>query len=149
MEKQKKAYLFASLAILFWSTSASAFKICLDRLGVSVLALLFGASVVSSVALFLNLLLSGKAGLLKSLSKEDITRSAFLGFLNPFLYYVVLFKAYSLLRAQEAQPLNFVQLFRCPHNLDRRACPRLPVHRPARRGARDRQLDPVGAVLDL
>ena len=84
------------------------FKICLDRLGVSVLALLFGASVVSSVALFLNLLLSGKAGLLKSLSKEDITRSAFLGFLNPFLYYVVLFKAYSLLRAQEAQPLNFV-----------------------------------------
>jgi len=108
MEKQKKAYLFASLAILFWSTSASAFKICLDRLGVSVLALLFGASVVSSVALFLNLLLSGKAGLLKSLSKEDITRSAFLGFLNPFLYYVVLFKAYSLLRAQEAQPLNFV-----------------------------------------
>ena len=35
-------------------------------------------------------------------------RSAFLGFLNPFLYYTILFKAYSLLRAQEAQPLNFV-----------------------------------------
>lgn len=30
-----------------------------------------------------------------------------LGFLNPFLYYVVLFKAYSLLPAQEAQPLNY------------------------------------------
>ncbi|MBW1997862.1 MAG: DMT family transporter, partial [Deltaproteobacteria bacterium] len=31
----------------------------------------------------------------------------FLGFLNPFLYYVVLFKAYELLPAQEAQPLNY------------------------------------------
>ena len=108
MERQKKAYLFAFLAIGFWSTSATAFKICLDRFGVPILPLLFGASLVSSVALFLNLLLSQKAGLLRSLSKEDFKRSAFLGFLSPFLYYVVLFKAYSLLRAQEAQPLNFV-----------------------------------------
>ena len=30
-----------------------------------------------------------------------------MGFLNPFLYYVILFKAYSLLPAQEAQPLNW------------------------------------------
>ena len=30
-----------------------------------------------------------------------------LGFLNPFLYYLVLFKAYDLLPAQEAQPLNY------------------------------------------
>ena len=31
----------------------------------------------------------------------------FLGGLNPFLYYLVLFKAYSLLPAQEAQALNY------------------------------------------
>jgi drug/metabolite transporter (DMT)-like permease len=108
MEKQKKAYLFASLAILFWATSASAFKICLDRLRTPVLPLLFGASLASSVALLLNLLLSGKAGRLKKLSKEDFIRSAFLGFLSPFLYYTILFKAYSILPAQQAQPLNFV-----------------------------------------
>jgi len=110
MERQKKAYLFAFLAVLFWSTSASAFKICLspERLNVPVLPLLFGASLVSSVALFLNLLLSRKASLLRSLSKDDFVRSAFLGFLSPFLYYTVLFKAYSILPAQEAQPLNFV-----------------------------------------
>ncbi|NJK98814.1 MAG: EamA family transporter, partial [Bacteroidales bacterium] len=30
-----------------------------------------------------------------------------LGFLNPLLYYLVLFKAYSLLPAQIAQPLNY------------------------------------------
>lgn len=108
MERQKKAYLFAFLAIGFWSTSASAFKICLDRFSVPVLPLLLGASLVSSVALFLNLLLSRKVGLLRFLSKDDFARSAFLGFLSPFLYYVVLFEAYSRLRAQEAQPLNFV-----------------------------------------
>lgn len=110
MEKQKRAYVCAFAAVLFWSTSASAFKICLspERLNVPVLSLLFGASLVASAALFVYLLLSGKVALLKTLSMADLTRSAFLGFLSPFLYYIVLFKAYSLLPAQEAQPLNFV-----------------------------------------
>jgi len=110
MEKQRSAYLYAITAVLFWSTSASAFKICLspEHLNVPVLVLLFGASLVSSVVLLVHLALSGKARLLKTLSQEDFTRSAFLGFLNPFLYYTVLFKAYSILPAQQAQPLNFV-----------------------------------------
>jgi drug/metabolite transporter (DMT)-like permease len=110
MNKQKSAYLYAFVAVLFWSTSASAFKICLspEHLNVPVLLLLLGASLVSSVALFVHLVLSGKARLLKSLSRDDFARSAFLGFLNPFLYYTVLFKAYSILPAQQAQPLNFV-----------------------------------------
>ena len=110
MEKQKKAYLCASAAVLFWATSASAFKICLspEHLNVPVLPLLFGASLVACAALFVNLLLSGKAALLKNLSRADLARSAFLGFLSPFLYYTILFKAYSILPAQQAQPLNFV-----------------------------------------
>ena len=33
--------------------------------------------------------------------------SAFLGFLNPFLYYILLFKAYSVLPAQQAITLNY------------------------------------------
>ena len=110
MEKQTRAYLYAAVAVLFWATSASAFKICLspEHLNVLVLPLLFGASLVASAALFVNLLLSGKVALLKTLSMADLTRSAFLGFLSPFLYYTVLFKAYSILPAQQAQPLNFV-----------------------------------------
>ncbi len=110
MEKQKRAYVCAFAAVLFWSTSASAFKICLspERLNVPVLSLLFGASLVASAALFVYLLLSGKVALLKTLSMADFARSAFLGFLSPFLYYIVLFKAYSILPAQQAQPLNFV-----------------------------------------
>ena len=110
MEKQTRAYFYAAVAVLFWATSASAFKICLspEHLNVPVLPLLFGASLVASFALFINLLLYGKLSLLKTLSKDDLFRSVFLGFLSPFLYYTILFKAYSILPAQQAQPLNFV-----------------------------------------
>lgn len=106
MGKQRKAYLCAFIAVLFWSTVASAFKISLRYL--DVLSLLFYASITSTAVFFLYLLFSKKLNLLKALSRKDYLRSALLGFLNPFLYYVVLFKAYSILPAQEAQPLNFI-----------------------------------------
>jgi drug/metabolite transporter (DMT)-like permease len=106
MEKQRKAYLCASAAVLFWATSASAFKISLKY--IDVFSLLFYASVTSTVAFFLYILASKRLNLLRNLSGKDYLYSALLGFLNPFLYYAVLFKAYSILPAQEAQPLNFV-----------------------------------------
>jgi len=106
MRKQKRAYLCAFAAVLFWSTSASAFKISLRYL--DFLSLLFYASITSTAAFFAYLLFSKKLNLLKALSKEDYLHSALLGFLNPFLYYAVLLKAYSILPAQEAQPLNFI-----------------------------------------
>jgi len=49
-----------------------------------------------------------KLCLLKTFSKKDYLHSAFLGFLNPFLYYIILLKAYSILPAQMAQPINFL-----------------------------------------
>jgi drug/metabolite transporter (DMT)-like permease len=39
---------------------------------------------------------------------RDVIYSALLGFLNPGLYYAVLFEAYDRLPAQQAQPLNYV-----------------------------------------
>ena len=106
MEKQKRAYVCASVAVLFWATSASAFKISLRY--VDIFSLLFYASITSTGAFLIYILLSNRLNLLKALSGKDYLYSALLGFLNPFLYYAVLFKAYSILPAQEAQPLNFV-----------------------------------------
>lgn len=100
------AYFYALVAVLFWSTSASAFKLSLRH--VSGLMLLLIASASSMVILFVAVALTGKLGQVKELTKRDYLWSAGLGFLNPFLYYVILFKAYSLLLAQEAQPINFV-----------------------------------------
>jgi drug/metabolite transporter (DMT)-like permease len=106
MNNQKIAYLYALGTVLLWSTVASAFKITLRYL--DVIPLLFYASVTSTAIFFICLLFSKKLNLLKTLSKKDYLRSALLGFLNPFLYYVILLKAYSLLPAQQAQPINFI-----------------------------------------
>jgi drug/metabolite transporter (DMT)-like permease len=104
-ERQKKAYLYALIAVFFWATIASAFKISLGYL--PILPLLLYASVTSAAVLFAYLLFAGKLTLLKTLSRQDYLRSALLGFLNPFLYYIILIKAYDILRAQEAMTINW------------------------------------------
>ncbi len=106
MNTQTQAYLYAAASILCWSTVASAFKLSLAYL--SFVELLFYSSFVALCTLLVILLASGKWGELKTWPRREYLRSAGMGFLNPFLYYLVLFKAYSLLPAQEAQPLNFV-----------------------------------------
>jgi len=173
MTNQNRAYVFALLAVLCWSTVASAFKLTLRQ--VDYLTMLLYSSCVSAIFLFVTLMVQGKTALLidalsvrrrsvgrrsvgmpsaegrsagkhyigiesvpageplaversvgewsasavrrppeiipraheGNLRRRPLLRSAANGFLNPFLYYVVLFKAYSLLPAQEAQPLNF------------------------------------------
>jgi drug/metabolite transporter (DMT)-like permease len=104
-EDQKKAYLYALVAVLFWSTIASAFKISLRYL--PVLPLVLYASVASTSVLFAYLLWQERLALLKALSGRDYVRSALLGFLNPFVYYLIMIKAYSMLRAQEAMTINW------------------------------------------
>ncbi|MEI7499998.1 MAG: DMT family transporter [Bacteroidota bacterium] len=106
MKPQKKAYLFALAAIACWSTIGSAFKISLGYL--DPLELLFFSSFVACLILFSILLFQGKLALLNKLSLKEVLLSAFLGFLNPFLYYVVLLKAYDILQAQEAGTLNYI-----------------------------------------
>jgi drug/metabolite transporter (DMT)-like permease len=105
MPKERDGYLYAVVAVLLWSTVASAFKISLRYL--DVFSLLLYASIVSTIILFCSLLFFRKLSLLRTLSKRDYLRSALLGILNPFLYYLVLFKAYSILPAQQALTLNF------------------------------------------
>jgi len=105
MDQQSKAYLHALAAVFFWSTVASAFKLSLRVL--SPIQLLLYAAFVSALMLFLVLALQGRLAVLRTYSRRDYLNSLILGFLNPFLYYVVLFKAYDLLPGQEAQPLNY------------------------------------------
>ncbi|MBC8313626.1 MAG: DMT family transporter, partial [Candidatus Cloacimonetes bacterium] len=105
MKNQNKSYFFAILAVLIWSTVASAFKISLEYL--TYFQLLFFSSFVSLIALFIILFFQGKVKLLARYRPKDYFRSALLGFLNPFLYYILLFKAYSILPAQKAITLNY------------------------------------------
>ncbi|HSS64280.1 MAG TPA: DMT family transporter [Gammaproteobacteria bacterium] len=106
MEQQTRAYLFASATILFWSTVASAFKLTLGY--ISSEELLFYSTFFSLLILGAIVVASGRLGELRRWPAVEFFRSALLGFLNPFLYYLVVFKAYSLLPAQEALTLNFI-----------------------------------------
>ncbi|MCD6557351.1 MAG: DMT family transporter [Bacteroidales bacterium] len=103
---QKKAYIFAISAVLLWSTVAVSFKIALRY--VDFLHLLLFASFTALIIYLIIALIDKTFKQLFKISKKDILTSALIGFLNPFLYYVVLFKAYSLLPAQIAQPLNYL-----------------------------------------
>lgn len=105
-KNQKMAYLFALLAVLFWSTMSSAFKLTLRYIETD--QLLFWAS-LSGILTLLIINQSGKNRLkLADLSARDWLSSAIMGLFNPFLYYIVLFKAYDLLDAQIAGTLNYV-----------------------------------------
>lgn len=105
MHQQARAYVFAGTAAFLWSTVPSAFKLSLRY--VDPLQLVLYANATSIVVLFAILALQGRLRLLRRYTRRDLLRLAALGMLNPFLYYVVLFKAYDLLPAQQVAPLTF------------------------------------------
>lgn len=102
---EKRATFFALFAVLLWSTVATAFKFALNYMSPAQLLLIASGS--SVVVLGLLLWWQKKLNLLFSLTKQQRLRMVLLGFINPFVYYLVLFEAYALLPAQEAQPLNY------------------------------------------
>ena len=105
MRNQTKAYAYGLTTVLLWSTVASAFKLSLRH--VDHFQLLLVACAVSILVLSVILVVQGRWRLVLSYSGRQYGQSLALGLLNPFLYYLVLFKAYDLLPAQEAQPLNY------------------------------------------
>jgi len=106
---QRKAYLYGIATVAIWSTVATAFKLALRQL--DPLQLLLVSTLVSLLVLAAILLVRhGARGLVRELAatpRREVLRAALLGVLNPFVYYVVLFKAYALLPAQVAQPVNY------------------------------------------
>ena len=107
MKNQKRAVLLASFVVLFWATVATAFKIALA--GMPALTLLLIASITALLVCMAELAYRGKLkGAVAELKSFSVTkRSLWQGFMNPFVYYLILFEGYSLLPAQIAQPLNF------------------------------------------
>jgi len=105
MRNQSKAYILTVLVITFWATAASAFKIALSY--VTPYSLLFYSTLFSTISLFIILCSQGKLELLRKIDRRMLTKAVMLGFLNPFLYYVVLFKAYAILPGQIAMSLNY------------------------------------------
>jgi drug/metabolite transporter (DMT)-like permease len=106
MKQTNKSYLYAGLSVLLWSSVATSFKLGLSEL--DFIQLIFYASATSVAVLFIILVVQGKINQLAIQTRSQWFYSFFLGAINPAFYYLVLFKAYSMLPAQLAQPLNMV-----------------------------------------
>jgi len=102
MRQQTRAYLYGLMAVLLWSTVASAFKLSLRHLSPD--ALVVWASLVSTTILGLVLCFQNKPFFS---SWQQFAPSLLQGTINPFLYYLVLLRAYAMLPAQEAQAINY------------------------------------------
>ncbi len=102
----RKAFIFAILAVLFWGTSPTAFKIGLRHQ--DTLQLLTGATFTSALLLGILLLPGKRYKEFSRFRRSDLGFSFLMGLLNPVAYYLILFKAYSILPAQVAQPLNMI-----------------------------------------
>lgn len=105
MTSDQKATFLALLAVLLWSTVATAFKFALA--GMLYYQLLFIATITSTFIFGIFLLIKNELLQAFKIPLKQWFYSMFMGALNPFLYYLVLLKAYSLLPAYMAQPLNY------------------------------------------
>lgn len=105
MTSNNKSILLASVAVLSWSTVATAFKVALSYL--THFEMLLVASFTSLAIFAVVLTVQGRWGAVKALPRRTWGYFALLGLLNPVAYYLVLFKSYDLLPAQVAQPVNY------------------------------------------
>ncbi|MET4161875.1 drug/metabolite transporter (DMT)-like permease [Marinobacterium sp. MBR-111] len=104
-KSQSRAMLLGLSAVLLWSTVATAFKLSLQVM--TPLQLLAWSGLFSTLVLAACVSWQKRWRELLQQWRKRPGLYLLLGALNPALYYLVLFKAYDLLPAQQAQALNY------------------------------------------
>ncbi|MCG7491365.1 DMT family transporter [Vibrio sp. Of14-4] len=102
---ERRAIGLGLSAVLLWSTVATAFKLTLAEL--TPIQMLTVASTVSTLALTLICAWQGKLSSISSTFLANPFYYILLGVINPLSYYLILFKAYDLLPASQAQAINY------------------------------------------
>lgn len=102
---ERRALGFGLSAVLLWSTVATAFKLTLAEF--TPIQMLTIASIVSAIALTLVCGVQGKLNQLSATFLSNPWYYLLLGLINPLAYYLILFKAYDLLPASQAQAINY------------------------------------------
>ncbi len=102
---ERRALGFGLSAVLLWSTVATAFKLTLAEF--TPIQMLTIASIVSAIALTLVCGVQGKLNQLSATFFSNPWYYLLLGLINPLAYYLILFKAYDLLPASQAQAINY------------------------------------------
>ena len=106
MKSSSRPVLLASVAVFSWSTVATAFKIALQSM--TTFEMLFVACATALIIYTIWILVTGSWHELRLLTPNLWMRFAVLGMVAPVTYYLMLFKAYELLPAQIAQPINYI-----------------------------------------
>ncbi|WP_162063619.1 DMT family transporter [Vibrio taketomensis] len=102
---ERRALGFGLSAVLLWSTVATAFKLTLAEF--TPIQMLTIASMVSALVLIVICGVQGKLASLPTIFLANPWYYLLLGLINPLAYYVILFKAYELLPASQAQAINY------------------------------------------
>jgi len=105
VQNQRQAMLLALAAVFFWSTAATAFKLSLQ---VVTPTQLLAWSSLTSLLVLVGFVTHEKCwGEVFSALRARPAYYLAMGALNPCCYYLILFQAYALLPAQQAQALNY------------------------------------------
>ncbi len=99
MNEKKIGYLYLALCIIFWASIPVASKKILVEL--NNLQMLFYSTIFSVVILALLLFIQKKQKIMAKYSLREYLNMIFLGFLGTYLYYVLLYGAFTLTTAQE------------------------------------------------
>lgn len=102
----KRPIILGSIAVLSWSTVATAFKMALRTM--SVYEMLLVASLTALLIFTGWILITGERRELARLTLPLLGRFALMGLVMPTVYYAILFMAYDYLPAQVAQPINYI-----------------------------------------
>lgn len=105
MRTPSRPVLLGSVAVLSWSTVATAFKVALSHMDPFEMVFVAGFTALAVFAIWMCCTHSW--GELRHLPPNIWGRFAVLGLIAPVAYYLILFKAYDYLPAQVAQPINY------------------------------------------
>jgi len=103
----KLSYLYVSLSVFFWASTAAVSKLLLINL--DNLQVLFFSTLFASISLLLISFSQGKLAIVKAYTIKDYAIFALMGFVGVFLYRFFLQAALSLMPAQEAFIVNYTR----------------------------------------
>ena len=106
MSSNQSTYINLTITILLWAAAPAVAKTALSQLDNS--NLLLYTTIISVASLFAILLAQGKVNLLKTYTTRDYLSMGGMGLLGFYLYYLFLFKGFSLAPAGQANVVNYL-----------------------------------------
>ncbi len=105
MSIKKISYLYISLTVILWGSTAAIAKLLLRNL--DNFQLLLYLSLIATVCLFIIAVFQKKLDIIKKYNIRDYWHFAYMGFIGIFLYHVLLFAGLTSAPAHEAFIVNY------------------------------------------